>query len=260
MKPLTITQSRNSFWWSAGLHTMVLLLAFLPLTLPVVRKAPAALLLEIGFFEPSVTTVSASGSEGRQAQSPVYNETPEAGADLQAEEPLPVDASDPDPTPELADAETVVSSEVTGTEVTEIIAGDPDAGGSSENTTGEGGGAGSPFEGDQAGSGWTGDGAGGEGLGGDGILTRKVIRRPDISQAARVNGRVTMDICIDRAGKVTQVAYDPEKTTITDNSVILQSSHLALGYRFEPRYTAPLRECGELTFVFRIEADALAAN
>ena len=239
---------------------MLLLLAFLPLTLPVVRKAPVMLLLEVGFFEPSVKRVSASGSEGRQAQNPVFHETPEAGAELTTEEPLPVNASEPDPTPQLADAETFVTSEVTGSEVTEIIAGEPDAGGTADHTSGEGGGAGSPIEGDQAGDAMTGDGAGGEGLGGDGILTRKVIRRPDISKAARVNGRVTMDICIDRAGKVMQVAYDPEKTTITDHAVILQSSLLALGYRFEPRYTAPLRECGQLTFVFRIEADALASN
>ena len=55
------------------------------------------------------------------------------------------------------------------------------------------------------------------------------------------------DICIDRAGKVIYAAYDPEKTTITDNEIIKQATYLAVRYRFEAKYNAPKKEWGELT-------------
>ena len=73
-----------------------------------------------------------------------------------------------------------------------------------------------------------------------------------------MNGRVTLDICIDRAGKVIYAAYDPEKTTITDNEIIKQATHLAIRYRFEAKYNAPKKEWGELTFIFRIDEDVVA--
>ena len=103
-----------------------------------------------------------------------------------------------------------------------------------------------------------GDGGGGDGLEGDGIITRKVIYRENITSVAKMNGRVTLDICIDRAGKVIYAAYDPEKTTITDNEIIKQATYLAVRYRFEAKYNAPKKEWGELTFIFRIDEDVVA--
>ena len=73
-----------------------------------------------------------------------------------------------------------------------------------------------------------------------------------------MSGRITLDICIDRAGKVIYAAYDPFKTTITDNEIIKQATHLAVRYRFEAKYDAPKKEWGELTFIFSID-NAMAA-
>jgi hypothetical protein len=255
MKTLMITQHRSALM-SLGLHSALLLMAFLPFAIHAVKKAPVELLLEIGYVPQQETL--ASGSEGLQARSPIYNDEPEPTTPQAVAEPLPVDNQDPVDEPQLASSEAEMQSDVTSAEASPVSAGEPDLGGNAETTVANGGGNGSPIEGHQDGGAMAGDGGGGDGLEGDGVITRKVIRRADISQAARVNGRVTLDICIDRAGKVTQVAYDPEKTTITDKDVIRQSSHLALGYRFEPRYTAPVRECGELTFIFRIDESAIA--
>jgi hypothetical protein len=70
-----------------------------------------------------------------------------------------------------------------------------------------------------------------------------------------VNGRVTMDICINREGRVVYAGYDAEKTTITDKDIIKHCTYLALNYKFESKYNAPAKECGELTFIFRIDKE-----
>lgn len=144
-------------------------------------------------------------------------------------------------------------SDVTTTEETEVAASDTDASGADSETNANGGGDGSPIEGNQNGAANAGDGGGGDGLEGDGIITRKVIHREDIRQIAKVNGRVVLNICIDRQGKVVYAGYDPEKTTITDNDIIKRASYLATKYRYETNYNAPARECGQLTFIFSIE-------
>jgi len=74
---------------------------------------------------------------------------------------------------------------------------------------------------------------------------------------AKTNGRIVLDICIDREGKVVYTAYDPEKTTITDKEIIKQASYLAARYRFESKYDAPKKEWGELTFIFRIDEEVV---
>ena len=88
---------------------------------------------------------------------------------------------------------------------------------------------------------------------GDGIITRKVIYRENIAGVAKESGKITLDICIDRQGRVISVAYDPVNTTITDNEIIRQASYLAARYRFETKYNGPKRECGKLTFIFRVD-------
>lgn len=255
MKTLTIARNR-SMVWSFSLHAALLLLAFFPLALQVAKKAPVELLFEVDYVD--LPEVMASGSQGLQARSPIYNDEPEPTTDRPMEQPIPVVEDEPVEQTEIATSDSDLMTDVSMESDVEVTAGEPDLGGTADETHAEGGGSGSPIEGNQDGGAMAGDGGGGDGLEGDGIITRKVVRRADISQAARVNGRVTLDICIDRPGRVVTVAYDPEKTTITDKSVIKESTNLALGYRFEPNYSAPSRECGELTFIFRIDEGILA--
>lgn len=256
MKTLTLTQDK-SFRWSFGLHAGLLLIAFLPFAHKVMEKQPLTYILEVGYMEEPQEV--ASGSEGLQARSPIYNEEPEPTMDKPAEEPIPVDETEPVEQVTIAENNSEVISDVTSEEPTDVVASESAASGSDTETNASGGGNGSPIEGNQDGGAMAGDGGGGDGLEGDGIITRKVIYRENITSVAKMNGRVTLDICIDRAGKVIYAAYDPEKTTITDTEIIKQATYLAVRYRFESKYNAPKKEWGELTFIFRID-EAIAAK
>jgi hypothetical protein len=255
MKTLTVTRNK-SFEWSFGLHAGILLIAFLPFAHKAMEEKPLEYILEIGYMEEPIEV--ASGSEGLQAQSPVFNEEPEPTMDKPAEEPIPVDETEPVEQTTIAENDSEVISDVTAEEATDVVASETAASGSDTETNASGGGNGSPIEGDQDGAAMDGDGGGGDGLEGDGIITRKVIYRENITSVAKMNGRVTLDICIDRAGNVIYAAYDPEKTTITDNEIIKQATHLAIRYKFEAKYNAPKKEWGELTFIFRIDEDVVA--
>jgi len=255
MKTLTVTRNK-SFEWSFGLHAGILLIAFLPFAHKAMEKKPLEYIVEIGYMEELQEV--ASGSEGLQARSPVFNEEPEPTMDKPAEEPIPVDETEPVEQTTIAENDSEVISDVTAEDATDVVASETSASGSDTETNASGGGNGSPIEGDQDGAAMDGDGGGGDGLEGDGIITRKVIYRENITSVAKMNGRVTLDICIDRAGKVIYAAYDPEKTTITDNEIIKQATHLAIRYRFEAKYNAPKKEWGELTFIFWIDEDVVA--
>jgi protein TonB len=252
MKTLTVTRNK-SFEWSFGLHAGILLIAFLPFAHKAMEKKPLEYILEIGYLEEPQEI--ASGSEGLQARSPVFNEEPEPTTDQPAEEPIPVEETEPVEETTIAENNSEVISDVTTEEATDVVASETAADGSDAETNASGGGSGSPIEGNQDGAATAGDGGGGDGLEGDGIITRKVIYREDITSVAKVNGRIILDICIDREGKVIYAAYDPEKTTITDKEIIKQATYLAVRYRFEAKYNAPKKEWGELTFIFRIDED-----
>jgi hypothetical protein len=255
MKTLTLTRNK-SFEWSFGLHAGFLLIAFLPFAHQVMEKKPMEYILEVGYQE--VPESMASGSEGLQARSPVFNEEPEPTSDQPAEEPIPVEDTEPVEETTIADNDAEVISDVTAETESDITASETTADGADAETHGDGGGNGSPIEGNQDGAAMEGDGGGGDGLEGDGIITRKVIYREDISSVAKVSGRVVLDICIDREGKVIYAAYDPEKTTITDTEIIKQAYYLAVRYRFEAKYNAPKKEWGELTFIFSINEDVVS--
>jgi hypothetical protein len=253
----TLTLSRNkSFEWSFGLHAGLLLIALLPFAHKAMEEKPLEYILEIGYMEEPQEM--ASGSEGLQARSPIYNEEPEPTTDQPADEPIPVDETEPVEETTIAENNSEVISDVTTEEQVDVVASESSASGSDTETSANGGGNGSPIEGNQDGAAMDGDGGGGDGLEGDGIITRKVIYRENITSVAKVNGRVTLDICIDREGKVIYAAYDPEKTTITDTEIIKQATYLAVRYRFEAKYNAPKKEWGELTFIFRIDEDIAA--
>lgn len=249
-----MTVNRNkSFEWSFGIHAAILLLAFLPFAHKVIQEKPLEYILDFSYAEIPETRMS--GSSGLQARSPIYNDEPEPTTSKPDDAPVPVEESEPVEEITIAENNAEVVSESSEVSETEVTASDDAADGPDAETNASGGGQGSPLEGDQDGAAMEGDGGGGDGLEGDGIITRRVIYREDIGRIAKVNGRVTLNVCIDREGKVVYAAYDPEKTTITDNRIIKEATYLALKYRYEKNYTAPKRECGQLTFIFRIEEE-----
>jgi len=255
MKTQNLTQ-KKSLQWSFGVHVALLLLGFLPFAHQMVKEEPNEVLLELGYVE--MPQVAEAGSEGLQARSPVFNEEPEPTADKLTDDPVPVDETNPAEETTIAEDVSLIQTDVVSNEDTEVTASESNDSGSDAETHADGGGEGSPIQGDQSGAATAGDGGGGDGLEGNGIITRRVIYRQDISKAAKVNGKVVLNICINKAGRVVSVAYDPVKTTITDHAVINEASNLAAKYRFEEKYTGPAKECGQLTFIFRIEKPIIA--
>lgn len=251
MKTLNVTRNKSA-QWSIGIHAAILLLGLLPIAHKVAQVNPKEYIIEIGYEEFPETTMA--GSEGLQARSPIYNTEPEPTTDHPEKDPIPVESNEPVEQVTIAEENSEIESDVTTeTAETDVVASESNAHGSDEATPADGGGSGSPLEGNQDGGAMAGDGGAGDGLEGDGIITRKIVYRENISQIAKVNGRIVLNICINRQGKVEYVGYDPEKTTITDKDIIRQATNIASRYRYEANYSAPKRECGQLTFIFTIE-------
>lgn len=253
MKALNFSPDK-SFKLSFGLHAGLLLLFLFPIAQKATQTETVEYIVEAAYFEEEVI----SGSEGLQARSPVYHDEPEPTSEESAEEIIPVVSEEPVEKIEIAKDNSEVPTDVVQESDVEVVAEEAEqigAEGSETATTANGGGEGSPIEGDQDGAALAGDGGGGDGLEGDGIITRRVVYRENITGVAKESGKITLDLCIDRQGRVVYVAYDPLNTTITDNEIIRQASHLAARYRFEAKYNAPKRECGKLTFIFRVDKE-----
>ncbi len=250
MKTLSVTRNK-SLEWSIGIHVGILMLGFLPLAHKMITPEPKELLMEVGFLE--IPEIQEFGSEGLKAMSPVYNEQPEPTTDNPTKDPIPVDETEPVKEITVAEDVSEIESDVVIESETDVVASASSDKGNDAETHADGGGSGSPLEGDQAGGAMAGDGGAGDGLEGDGIITRRIIHREDITKVAKVNGKVVLNICINRQGEVIYVAYDADKTTITDKEIIKQASYIATRYRFESKYTAPQKEWGKLTFIFKIE-------
>ncbi|MEL6987819.1 MAG: hypothetical protein AAGK97_08305 [Bacteroidota bacterium] len=124
---------------------------------------------------------------------------------------------------------------------------DPGSGmGDSEPGTGTG----------DSGNGNDGQGNSGSGNGqgdgdGDGVLGRKVIYRANITEVANgKEGRIVIDLCINRNGIVTYAEVDKVNSSIKDTKVQNNALDAILNYRFEKDMRAPNRECGKYTLKF----------
>jgi hypothetical protein len=194
----------------------------------------------------------ASKSEGLQAKSPKVieevrpvNEEPKetvgSNTPEPAEEPVPVTE---DVTIE-SDVVEETAKEVEASENTEEIeAEEASAQGGFEATNTEGNAEGSSAEGENSGS---------NGIDGDGVITRKIIYREDISKVAHKNGRIVLNLCIDRFGRIREMKYNEEASTIQDTGLVREAMDVAVNYRFEKDFNAAVRECGQLTFIFDVE-------
>lgn len=108
-------------------------------------------------------------------------------------------------------------------------------------------------EGTQLGIGQDGQGNYWGDFAGDGLFNRKVIQRANVAQLAVKEGKVVVNLCVDQRGKVIYAECDMAKSTIKDASIIAKSEICATNYIFDEDPTAPVEQCGRLTFIFKIE-------
>ena len=88
---------------------------------------------------------------------------------------------------------------------------------------------------------------------GDGLFNRKVIKRADVAKIAIEEGRVVVNLCVNRAGEVVYAECDKTKSTIKEPTIVAKSELCAANYVFDQDPTAPTEQCGKLTFIFKID-------
>lgn len=119
--------------------------------------------------------------------------------------------------------------------------------------TGSGGGHGSG-QGLGTGSGYgTGSGAGsGSGHGDYNLAGRKSVAMPAPQYKCNEEGRVVVEISVDRTGKVIEAKPGVRGTTNTAKCLVDIAQQAALQARFDSSTTAPNRQVGTITYNFKL--------
>jgi len=87
---------------------------------------------------------------------------------------------------------------------------------------------------------------------GEGVFGRKVIHRADVKKITEKEGKVVINLCINKEGFVTHVAFNRESSNIDDSEYVKRAMDVASDYLFEKDFSAPDTQCGKLTFIFHI--------
>ncbi|MFZ4476873.1 MAG: TonB family protein [Saprospiraceae bacterium] len=116
-------------------------------------------------------------------------------------------------------------------------------GGNSDNPFGKSNGTG-------GGSGG-GDGTGTGGSIGGGLGGRKVVRRGHVNDNSQKKGTVVVEVCVDNSGNVISADYTQRGSTTSDSE--LRSKAIAAAKQFEFAPSASGKECGTITFNFRLK-------
>jgi hypothetical protein len=86
---------------------------------------------------------------------------------------------------------------------------------------------------------------------GEGVFGRKIAYHADIAKLAEQEGRVVVNLCISRSGRVTHLAFNESESSIDDTEYVIELMRVAGKYRFEKDYNAPVSQCGKLSFIFK---------
>lgn len=125
------------------------------------------------------------------------------------------------------------------------------SGNTSGNGTGPGGGTGTGNAGNKTGVGQNGNGTEWQ-VGLDGFLNRKMIKRANVEKLAEKDGKIAIYICVDPSGKVVGTKYDAVVSTFKDPEFIKRAEACAMSYQWAPDPKAPPKQCGKLTFSFKV--------
>ncbi len=255
MKTQEKANKKKSMLITIGVHSAIFLAAMIPVAsqLDLDISDADSYVIPIEFAE-----FASSSEEGLKAASQVHD--PEVKPVVNAQEPEPdiIEAEKISDVAQMTEDVELVESEVIEETLEEVAASEDVHPGDAEIVSSEGGSDATLAEGDSKGTDESGDDEGQSGLDGDGVITRRVIHREDITRVAEYSGIIAVNLCIDRRGHVISVAKNDERTTITDSDILRRALDIATGYRFEVDYSAARRECGVLTFVFEIDNDIAA--
>lgn len=98
------------------------------------------------------------------------------------------------------------------------------------------------------GDGEFGSGGDGDGFEGEGMLTRAVVKRGNAKSVIRQNGKVVMNVCVDREGNVIYAKAEDRASTVKASYLRDFESLMKREYKYEKDYTASQRQCGRYKF------------
>ncbi|MBC7885356.1 MAG: hypothetical protein H7X99_07765 [Saprospiraceae bacterium] len=189
------------------------------------------------------------------APEPIETSTPAEEAPVKVVEkpkvitPVPV-KTEPTKTGSTSNpTKTTSTGSTTGTSPNKPSTVDGKEGGTGKGDSGTGAGRDKGNDGD-AGAGNASDGTGEYDGSGDGVFGRKIIYRDlnAVNKAVTVSGKVSVKVCINRAGIVTYVELNNNETSIRDKEMLRRYLKAARGYKFQPDLFAPKEQCGKLNF------------
>lgn len=231
------------------LHVLLLIL-FLYIGLKQPNPLPKEEAIELAFEDAGGPSGGDSSPAATEAPAPPVEETaPEEPEPIATETESPVvipkaDKPKPKPKPEPKPVERKPDSRSL---FTPSNTGSPNS--STSSTTGTGASSSSGTGGGTDG----GSGAfGGKGF--QGRLTgRGLVRGPSITEKPNEGGRVSLDIFVDRTGKVTHVALNLDRSTTTSQVLYNLARKAALQCTFSAKPDGPAEQKGEMTFIFELQ-------
>ena len=85
------------------------------------------------------------------------------------------------------------------------------------------------------------------------LTGRTLISKPDVTKLPKGQGKVVMDIYVDRKGKVMSTGQNMRGSTTLDKTLVDAARKAAMECRFSADQEAPEQQRGRVSFVFRLE-------
>lgn len=230
-------------------HALLLLL-FLFIGLKQPNPLPKEEAIELAFEDAGGPSGGDTSPAATEAPAPPVEETAPDDAEPiateeegpvaipKAEKPKPKPKPDPKPVERKPDSRSLFEASNTGSTSQSTSS---TSGGGSSSSTGTGGGS-------EGGSGAF------AGKGFQGKLTgRGLMRGPSITEKPNEGGRVSLDIFVDRTGKVTHVSLNLDRSTTTSQVLYNLARKAALQCTFSAKPDGPAEQKGEMTFIFELQ-------
>ena len=161
--------------------------------------------------------------------------------------PTPVETPKVEATPKTDKSDKVETGDTKATKTT----GKDNSKANNKTTAGSGNGNGdSNNKSDNDGNGKADDGFADGDFSGEGIFGRRVVHHGDVKSITSKQGKIVVNLCVDRVGKVIFTEFDKKASTIKSGDIISKALSVTKEYRFDTDYTAAPKQCGHLTYIF----------
>ncbi|MBC6992818.1 cell envelope integrity protein TolA [Neolewinella lacunae] len=86
------------------------------------------------------------------------------------------------------------------------------------------------------------------GLGGRGVL-----KSPAVRENSQVSGTVVVSVCVDPNGNIVEAKYTQAGSSTADPNLVRAAINNAESWKFKADPAAPARQCGKITYEFKVQ-------